>query len=88
MVSLAPPASAAFAQAPPAVLLLDQGFVGSPWYDAHSSAFRDALGASAQPGTALYVEHLDFFHFNEPSYKTSLAAYLQGKYRKSNINSS
>jgi hypothetical protein len=26
-------------QAPRSVLLLDQGFVGSPWYDAYSNAF-------------------------------------------------
>jgi len=75
----------AFAQTPPAVLLMDQGFVGSPWYDVHSSAFREALGASAQPETALHVEHLDFFHFNDRSHRTSMATYLKEKYRRSNI---
>src|SRR6476646_717943 len=51
-------------QAPRSVLLLDQGFVGSPWYDAYSNTFRSAFTAYNAAGTAVHVEHLDFGHFN------------------------
>ena len=50
-------------QVPRSVLLLDQGFVGSPWYDAFSSAFRSAFARSTEEGIAIHAEHLDFGHF-------------------------
>ena len=71
---------------PRSVLLLDQGFVGSPWYDAYSGAFRSAFAASSTAGVAVHVEHLDFGHFSGPQYEDHLRAYLRGKYRESPIN--
>jgi len=68
------------------VLLLDQGFVGSPWYDAYSGAFRSAFAASSTAGVAVHVEHLDFGHFGGPQYEDHLRAYLRRKYRESPIN--
>jgi signal transduction histidine kinase len=71
--------------APRSVLLLDQGFVGSPWYDAYSSAFRSAFMASAAPGIAVHVEHLDFGHFSGQRQEEVLRTYLRGKYQESPI---
>jgi signal transduction histidine kinase len=73
------------AEPPRSVLLLDQGFVGSPWYDVYSSAFRSALTASTAAGVAIHVEHLDFGHFNGQRQEENLRAYLQGKYQESPI---
>ena len=73
-------------QAPRSVLLLDQGFVGSPWYDAYSNAFRSTFAASSTAGVAVHVEHLDFGHFSGPQHEDILRAYLRGKYRESPIN--
>src|SRR6478736_8367623 len=44
------------------VLLLDQGYVGSPWYDAYSNAFRSAFAGRTDEGIAIHAEHLDFGH--------------------------
>jgi hypothetical protein len=71
---------------PRSVLLLDQGFVGSPWYDAYSNAFRSAFAGSTAAGVAVHVEHLDFGHFSGPQRENILRAYLRGKYQKSPIN--
>jgi signal transduction histidine kinase len=71
---------------PRSVLLLDQGYVGSPWYDAYSNAFRSAFVGSSAAGVAINVEHLDFGHFSGPEQDNILRAYLQGKYRNSPIN--
>jgi len=73
-------------QVPRSVLLLDQGYVGSPWYDAYSSAFRSAFAGSIEEGIAIHAEHLDFGHFNGPEHDDILRAYLLGKYRNSPIN--
>jgi signal transduction histidine kinase len=71
---------------PRSVLLLDQGFVGSPWYDAYSNAFRSAFTGSTEEGIAIHAEHLDFGHFSGPQHDDILRAYLLGKYRNSPIN--
>jgi signal transduction histidine kinase len=68
------------------VLLLDQGYVGSPWYDAYSNAFRSALAGRSDEGIAIQAEHLDFGHFSDPEHVDILRAYLLGKYRNSPIN--
>ena len=68
------------------VLLLDQGYVGSPWYDAYSNAFRSAFAGRAEEGIAIQAEHLDFGHFSGPEHDDILRAYLLGKYRNSPIN--
>jgi signal transduction histidine kinase len=73
-------------QVPRSVLLLDQGFVGSPWYDAYSNAFRSAFARSADEGIAIHAEHLDFGHFSGPQHDDVLRAYVLGKYRNSPIN--
>jgi signal transduction histidine kinase len=73
-------------QVPRSVLLLDQGYVGSPWYDAYSSAFRSAFAGSIEEGIAIQAEHLDFGHFSGPEHDDILRAYLLGKYRNSPIN--
>jgi signal transduction histidine kinase len=73
-------------QVPRSVLLLDQGYVGSPWYDAYSSAFRSAFAGSIKEGIAIHAEHLDFGHFSGPEHDDILRAYLLGKYRNSPIN--
>jgi signal transduction histidine kinase len=73
-------------QVPRSVLLLDQGYVGSPWYDAYSSAFRSAFAGSIEEGIAIHAEHLDFGHFSGPEHDDILRAYLLGKYRNSPIN--
>ena len=73
-------------QVPRSVLLLDQGYVGSPWYDAYSNAFRSAFAGSAEEGIAIHAEHLDFGHFSGPEHDDILRAYLLGKYRHSPIN--
>jgi signal transduction histidine kinase len=79
-------AAASPAAEPRSVLLLDQGFVGSPWYDAYAGAFRSAFAVSSPAGVAVHVEHLDFGHFSSPQYEDHLRAYLRGKYRESPIN--
>jgi signal transduction histidine kinase len=71
---------------PRSVLLLDQGYVGSPWYDAYSNAFRSAFAGRTEEGAAIHVEHLDFGHFSGPQFEDILRAYLLGKYRNSPIN--
>jgi signal transduction histidine kinase len=71
--------------APRSVLLLDQGFVGSPWYDAYAKAFRSAFAGSSTAGVAIHVEHLDFGHFSGPQHEDNLRGYLQGKYRATPI---
>jgi signal transduction histidine kinase len=68
------------------VLLLDQGYVGSPWYDAYSNAFRSAFAGRTDEGIAIQAEHLDFGHFSDPEHVDILRAYLLGKYRNSPIN--
>ena len=68
------------------VLLLDQGYVGSPWYDAYSNAFRSAFAGRAEERIAIQAEHLDFGHFSGPEHDDILRAYLVGKYRNSPIN--
>ena len=68
------------------VLLLDQGYVGSPWYDAYSNAFRSAFAGRTEEGIAIQAEHLDFGHFSGPEHDDILRAYLLGKYRNSPIN--
>jgi ABC-type uncharacterized transport system substrate-binding protein len=73
-------------QVPRSVLLLDQGFVGSPWYDAYSNAFRSAFARSTEEGITIHAEHLDFGHFSGPEHDDILRAYLLGKYRNSPIN--
>jgi signal transduction histidine kinase len=73
-------------QVPRSVLLLDQGYVGSPWYDAYSNAFRSALAGRSDEGIAIHAEHLDFGHFSGPEHGDILRAYLLGKYRNSPIN--
>jgi hypothetical protein len=67
------------------VLVLDQGFVGSPWYDAYSNAFRSAFTVHAGAGIAIYTEHLDFGHFRGQRYEEILRSYLRGKYDNSSI---
>jgi signal transduction histidine kinase/ABC-type uncharacterized transport system substrate-binding protein len=79
-------ACSAAGQVPRSVLLLDQGFVGSPWYDAYSNAFRSAFAGSAEEGIAIHAEHLDFGHFSSPEHDDILRAYVLGKYRNSPIN--
>src|SRR6478672_4534560 len=59
-------------QAPRSVLLLDQGFVGSPWYDAYSNAFRSAFARSTEEGITIHAEHLDFGHFSGPEHDDML----------------
>ena len=71
--------------APRSVLVLDQGYVGSPWYDAYCSAFRSALSARAAEEIAINIEHLDFGHFNGDQYNEIVGAYLRGKYQKLQI---
>ena len=68
------------------VLLLDQGYVGSPWYDAYSNAFRSAFAGRTDEGIVIQAEHLDFGHFSGPEHDDILRAYLLGKYRNSPIN--
>jgi signal transduction histidine kinase len=68
------------------VLLLDQGYVGSPWYDAYSNAFRSAFAGRAEERIAIQAEHLDFGHFSGPEHDDILRAYLLGKYRNAPIN--
>ena len=74
-------ASPAAETIPRSVLLLDQGFVGSPWYDAYAGAFRSAFATSSTARVSVHVEHLDFGHFSGPQYEDQLRAYLRGKYR-------
>jgi signal transduction histidine kinase len=69
----------------PSVLVLDQGFVGSPWYDAYSDAFRSAFTVDAGTGIAIHTEHLDFGHFRGQRYEEILRTYLQEKYENSSI---
>jgi len=73
-------------QVPRSVLLLDQGYIGSPWYDTYSSAFRSAFAGSAEKGIAIHAEHLDFGHFSGPQHDDIRRAYLVGKYRNTPIN--
>ena len=68
------------------VLLLDQGYVGSPWYDAYSNAFRSAFAGRTDEGIVIQAEHLDFGHFSGPEHDDILRAYLLRKYRNSPIN--
>ena len=68
------------------VLLLDQGYVGSPWYDAYSNAFRSAFAGRTDEGIVIQAEHLDFGHFSDPEHDDILRAYLLRKYRNSPIN--
>ena len=45
------------------VLLLDQGYVGSPWYDAYSNAFRSAFAGSTEEGIAIHGGAPRFWSF-------------------------
>ena len=83
-ISLAPMTCPA-AEPSRSVLLLDQGFVGSPWYDAYASEFRHAFGPTAATGIALHVEHLDFGHFSGPPYEALSSDYLQAKYKEAQV---
>jgi hypothetical protein len=58
------------------VLYLDQGYVGSPWYDEFSSRFRDAIGPTRSSGIATFAEHLDFGHFGSESFEKLSRDYL------------
>src|SRR5215208_1586165 len=66
------------------VLLLDQGYVGSPWYGTFSNTFRSTLGNHV-PGVEIHAEPLDFGHFSGAGHEEISRVYLRDKYGASRI---
>src|SRR5262245_28751876 len=80
IVVLTSAVSAASAQLPRSVLILDQSDTDSAWYEAFSSAFRLTLNARPAVRVSVYAEHLDLSRFGGPRHDELLRAYLRDKF--------